>query len=154
MSVTVRSCSPSDPDFLALVAQLDEFLTGIDGDRHDFYHQFNDPIGLSYAVVAYQDDLPVGCGGFKPLDSQVAEVKRMYVDPEARGTGVGRLVLDALEQEARRSGYRALWLETHKRLEPAIRLYRSAGYSTIPNFGPYVGVEDSVCFEKVLPAEG
>jgi putative acetyltransferase len=93
---------------------------------------------------------PVACGALRPLEGDVGEVKRMYVKPEARGRGLSKRLLLALEDAARRMGYAALRLETGDRQPEAIRLYESAGYQRIARFGIYIGSERSVCFEKRL----
>jgi GNAT superfamily N-acetyltransferase len=76
----------------------------------------------------------VCCGGIKRLDDQACEIKRMYVAPQARGQGVARALLGALEQVARDLGYVIVRLDTGPRQAHALALYRSAGYSEIPNF--------------------
>src|SRR5215475_6030066 len=68
--------------------------------------------GQGAFVVAYADGRAVGCGAVRKIDGESAELKRMYVAPEARGKGIGRAVLEALEEEARRMGVRRLLLET------------------------------------------
>lgn len=80
----------------------------------------------------------------------VAEVKRMFVDPSARGQGVAGQILATLEAIARQAGYRAVQLETGLRQPEAIRLYEKAGYHPIPNYGQYANEPLSVCFEKYL----
>ena len=74
----------------------------------------------------------------------------MYVEPAARRRGLSKRLLVALEDVARNMGYVALRLETADRQPEAIRLYESAEYHRIEPFGPYVGSERSVCFEKRL----
>ena len=101
-------------------------------------------------LVAYADGVPVGCGGLRPLDATHGELKRMYVTPEHRGTGVAAAVLAALEQRGRDLGWTRLRLETGDRQPDAIRFYTRSGYRPIENFGPYAGVESSRCFEKLL----
>lgn len=96
----------------------------------------------------------VGCGGVA-FDDGFAEVKRMYVRPAARGTGVAQAVLARLEQEARAKGYRHLMLETGDDLAAAHRLYERAGFRRCDVFGPYRTmrphqIERSWFFEKVL----
>jgi GNAT superfamily N-acetyltransferase len=93
---------------------------------------------------------PVACGAVRPLEGDVGEVKRMYVEPAARGRGLSRRLLAALEDAARGMGYVALRLETAHRQPGAIRLYESAGYRRIEPFGVYAGSQRSVCFEKWL----
>lgn len=101
-------------------------------------------------LIARLGDRAIGCGAFRPLTKDVAEVKRMYVIPECRGRGYGKLVLKELEQLAGKSGYTAVRLETADRQPEAISLYEGAGYYRIPNFGIYVGSKRSICFEKQL----
>jgi len=102
-------------------------------------------------VIVYDDsDAPVACGAIRRRDAEAAEIKRMYVRPEARGHGLSRVVLVELESTARDLGYRALVLETGLRQPEAIALYESAGYTTIPNFGFYKESPLSVCYRKEL----
>jgi GNAT superfamily N-acetyltransferase len=84
--------------------------------------------------VGWRGELAVCCGGIKRLDDQACEIKRMYVAPQARGQGVARALLGALEQVARDLGYVIVRLDTGPRQAHALALYRSAGYSEIPNF--------------------
>jgi GNAT superfamily N-acetyltransferase len=76
----------------------------------------------------------VACGGVKRLDATTCEIKRMYVAPRARGSGMARALLAALEDEARRLGYAVARLDTGPQQPHAERLYRSAGYAEIPDF--------------------
>ncbi len=85
-------------------------------------------------VVGYRDGEPVCCGGIKRLDEQACELKRMYVVPRARGTGVAGALLAELERRARELEYEVARLDTDGRLRAAERLYRSAGYRQIANF--------------------
>jgi putative acetyltransferase len=106
--------------------------------------------GRGAFLVAYIDGQPVGCGAVRRIDPAVAEIKRMYVAPEARGRGVGRQVLLKLEAEARRLGATRLVLETGPRQPEALALYSRAGFVQVPNFGEYVGCDFSVCMAKEL----
>jgi len=92
----------------------------------------------------------VGCGGLRPLDPSHGEIKRMYVIPERRGTGVSTAILSALESEARDRGWSRLVLETGDQQPDAMRLYEREGYTRIPNFGYYADSPLSICYEKSL----
>ena len=81
----VRTTS-ENADFRALVQLLDQDLARRDGAEHAFYAQFNKIDKINHAVVAYQDDEPVGCGAIKAFDASQVEVKRMFVRPARRGT--------------------------------------------------------------------
>jgi GNAT superfamily N-acetyltransferase len=110
---------------------------------------------ISVVIVARDDDgSTVGCGALRFLGGGVAEVKRMYVAPPARGRGVGRAVLAGLEDAAREFGWGTLRLETGRRQPEAVALYARAGYRPIAAFGGYVDApdaEDSLFFERLLP---
>ncbi|UMY64337.1 MULTISPECIES: GNAT family N-acetyltransferase [unclassified Flavobacterium] len=145
----IRSTTCADADFLSLVVLLDADLAEKDGDDHAFYAQFNKPIGLD-PLVAYHDGKAVACGAIKEIQPGVAEVKRMFTLPDYRGQGVATRLLTALEERARANGFRECWLETGKKQVDAVALYRKSGYTVIPNYGPYEGVDDSICFRKEL----
>jgi GNAT superfamily N-acetyltransferase len=85
-------------------------------------------------VVAYADGRPVGCGGFKRIDEQHGEIKRLYVAPGARQSGIARLLLSGLEERAREAGYAAVRLDTGARQPQALALFRSAGYADIADY--------------------
>ena len=93
---------------------------------------------------------PLGCGALRGLGDGAAEIKRMYVRPQARGTGVARRLLAALEEEARSRGFGVIRLETGTRQPEAMALYASAGYTQIEGFGDYAGHPASRCFERRL----
>ena len=83
-------------------------------------------------MVVYEDGEAVAGGGLRRLGTDVAEIKRMFVAPSARGRGHGRRVLDELEAAAAELGYRRLRLDTAQSMTTAIALYRSAGYRRHP----------------------
>ena len=146
---TVRTDS-NNLDFVELVRRLDIDLADRDGKEHAFYSQFNKIDLIRHVVVAYDDNLPVGCGAIKQFSSDAMEVKRMYTLPEYRGRGVATIILRELEAWATEMKFEKCVLETGKRQPEAIELYKKSGYEIIPNYGQYVGIENSVCFEKSL----
>jgi GNAT superfamily N-acetyltransferase len=103
-----------------------------------------------YFVVARASSEYGGCGAFRPLNASTVEIKRMFVRQKFRRQGTARLILQALEAQAKRRGYTYCVLETAIRQPEAIALYRRAGYSEIEPFGPYVGSERSVCLGKAI----
>ena len=137
-------------DFKDLVILLDEFLAKRDGDQHTFYAQFNKLDDIKNTVVCYHNNIPVGCGAFKPFDEATVEIKRMYVKPSFRGKGSATMVLQELEKWAIDYSYSSAILETVKTQPDAIALYKKNGYTIIPNFGQYKNVENSVCMHKNL----
>jgi GNAT superfamily N-acetyltransferase len=139
--------------FQHLVRALDAELAILDGKDHSFYNQFNKIDKIRFAVVAIEDEKPVGCGAIKEYAEDAMEVKRMYVPVKSRGRGIATLVLAELEKWAREMNINKCILETGKRQPDAIALYKKCGYQTIPNFGQYAKMENSVCFEKSLRPE-
>lgn len=148
--IDIRRTDSDDVDFKALVKRLDADLAERDGADHGFYSQFNKIDKIRHAVVCYEDGQPIGCGAIKAFDEQAMEVKRMYVSPEGRNKGIATRVLTELETWASEMGYAKCVLETGKRQPEAIALYEKNAYRRTENYGQYVGVENSVCFEKVL----
>lgn len=144
-----RTTSDND-HFRQLVALLDQELAEIDGDDHAFYAQFNKTDQLKQCIVAYTADQPVGCGAIRAFGDDAVEIKRMYVLPECRGKGIATQILAELETWTAELGYLRCVLETGKRQPDAIHLYEKTGYRRIPNFGQYIGVDNSVCLEKRL----
>ncbi len=146
----IKRTNSTDADFIELVKLLDADLAKRDGEEHAFYAQFNTIDALQYAVVAYKDGVPLGCGAIKLFEEGAMEVKRMYVLPNSRRMGAAAQVLAALEEWATELNCHKCVLETGKKQPEAIQLYLKCGYEITDNYGQYIGVENSVCFEKVL----
>jgi len=104
--------------------------------------------------VARVDGRAIGCGGWAPDGGGMAELKRIFVAAEARGLGIGRALLQALEADAARAGIRLMRLETGVKSAEAIGLYRRFGYRETGPFGAYDPDPLSVFMEKALPAPG
>jgi putative acetyltransferase len=99
-------------------------------------------------LVARDDGRAVGCGAIRLLDSTTAEAKRMYVEPDQRGKGVGSAMLAGLEAAAKQLGVRRLVLETGIFQDAALSLYRRAGFTRVDCWGEYASSPTSICFEK------
>ncbi|MDP9443071.1 MAG: GNAT family N-acetyltransferase [Actinomycetota bacterium] len=147
-SLLLRAVPYGHPDVTAMVEEVqDEYRRryGGDGDTAPVDpSQFAAPHG--WFVLGYADGQPVAMGGWRTLGPEVkapgerpAEIKRMYVRPAARGRGLSRLVLTALEDSARAAGRDWLVLETGYAQPEALGLYHSSGYIDVPDFGYYAG---------------
>jgi len=106
--------------------------------------------GRGMFLIAREGDRAVGCGAFRMLDPVTAEAKRMYVEPDRRGAGVGRAVLAAIETAARELGARRVVLETGVHQAAAMALYSGAGFTQVDCWGEYASSPSSVCLEKRL----
>lgn len=141
----------NNPDFAELVKQLDADLAIRDGEDHAFYDQFNKLDAIKHTVVAYNEvNCAVGCGAIKQFETGTMEVKRMFVPLEERGKGIAGEILRELEIWAKELGNDKCILETGIKQPEAISLYKKSGYRFIDNYGQYAGVENSVCFAKLL----
>ena len=149
MTKTVRTDSNNE-HFIELVKLLDADLAIRDGEDHSFYAQFNKIDLIKYAVVAYENNIPLGCGAIKAFDANTMEIKRMYVKPESRGKGIASKILSELEAWASELSYNKCLLETGIKQPEALRLYTKNGYERIPNYGQYSDIIGSLCFEKEL----
>ena len=144
---TLKRTTSDNPDFKYLTGLFDEYLVDIDGEEKDFFSFYNN-VPLETVLLVYENEAVVGCGGFKKFDDNTAEIKRMFVHPDHRGKGIASLIINELENWAKESNYTNFVLETSPKLTNAIALYKKTGYKIIPNFGQYVGVENSICMKK------
>ena len=148
--IRILRTDSQNPDFIALVRLLDADLALRDGDEHSFYDQFNKIDQIKYTIIAYDNKNLLGCGAIKEYQPQIMEIKRMYVFPEKRGCGIATKILTELENWATELSYKKCILETGKKQPEAIKLYKKNGYKLTANYGQYVHIENSVCFEKEL----
>jgi len=148
--ITLKRTDSSNIDFIKLVQHLDTYLKVKDGDDHSFYNQFNNIDKLKYVIIAYQNNIPFGCGAIKKFNPETMEIKRMFVSPKGRGKGSGTKILLALESWAKELKYTKCVLETGIVLPKAVALYKKNEYQIIQNYGQYKGIKNSICFEKHL----
>lgn len=137
-------------DFKQLVKLLDAALKISDGEDHAFYDQFNKIDALKNVIVAYKNNVAIGCGAFKNHPNNTVEIKRMYVAVDGRRLGIASKILTELEHWAKELGATKCILETGKKQPEAIELYKKCDYKITANFGFYENVENSVCFEKLI----
>lgn len=142
----------SSLDFMELCHELDDFLNELVGGEENRaeYIPYNQLDDIHNAIVAYDDDIPVGSVSFKKYDDECAEVKRVFVKEEYRNKGIANELMELLENTAREQGYRYLILESGAPLVAAMALYRKIGYKVIPNYGQYREMPNSICMKKEL----
>lgn len=142
----------SDKAFISLCHALDGFLNELVGGEENRaeYVPYNAPDDIHDAIVIYDGDCPIGCAGFKKYDDTCAEVKRVFIRQEYRGLGISHRLMSLLEAAAKKQGYRYFILESGAPLIAAMSLYTKSGYETIPNYGPYKDMKESICMKKAL----
>ncbi len=136
MEIEISQTAPDDPIALGLAEALRDDVEA--REAHNGAARPDTPLAVavradSDTLVAYADSKPVALGALRPFGPGVAEIKRMYVLPAYRGSGVGSQILDELERRARERGFDAVRLDTNTRLSEAIGLYERAGYRQIPD---------------------
>ncbi|WP_347218759.1 GNAT family N-acetyltransferase [Chryseobacterium sp.] len=148
--MTIYRTDSHSLDFQTLVRHLDTTLAEHNGDDDAFFAQFNTIDMIKNCIVVYIDEAPAACGAFKELSGDTVEIKRMFTNPEFRKRGLGSSIVKELECWAKELGYKKAVLETSKDLINAISVYEKNGFQRIPNYGQYIGVDSSVCYEKNL----
>lgn len=137
-------------DFIHLISLLDADLGEHYGELQKQYNKYNKVDLIKDVVILYQNQQPVGCGAFKAYDEKSVEIKRVFVRKDHRGKGLSKVIVHELEIRAINKGYSFAVLETGIKQTEAIHLYQSLGYHLISNYGPYEGMENSVCMKKKL----
>jgi putative acetyltransferase len=150
----IRLADPFSPEATDLCARLSAELAAMYPEYSDSGRGAFEPAeaaGPTGAfLIAWMAGRPVGCAALRPMESGVAEFKRLYVEPGVRRRGVAGRLIAELEHHARRLGYMSVRLETGARQPGSIRATESAGYRRIANYGIYAGNPLSLCFEKKL----
>jgi putative acetyltransferase len=149
----IRLEPPRQPDVLDLLAQADAYLQALYPPEANYIMDVNEleQGGIDF-FVARSGRAAVGCCALVPAGDGSAEVKRMFVAPQARGMKLGRRLLQHLEDRAGTRGIATLRLETGVSQPEALGLYRSSGYREIAAFGDYEAGPLNVFMEKTLSA--
>jgi len=132
-----------------LLDELSDELAGITGSsgREQFdYADIDNPRALF--VVARAGQIDLACGALRERSNDTAEIKRLYAREKSRG--IGGSILHYLEEAAVEYGYSRIVLETRICNTRAVAFYLKNGYKIIENYGKYIGVQEAVCFEKIL----
>jgi putative acetyltransferase len=156
MPVVIAEERPDTPDAAALIAELDAILEPLYAgeSRHGYSVEKLVREGVNF-FVARLDGAPAACGGLLLVNAYdggegYGEIKRMYVRPPFRRSGLGKLMLQHLADYSRQRGVNLVRLETGIHQLEAINLYQRFGFGRIPPFGPYHPDPVSLCFEKRL----
>lgn len=149
MEPVVEQITPYHPTARALLRAATEALNSLypPTSRHGIEPQ---EAAKGVMLVAWIDSEAVACGILRPLDADVAEIKRLFVMPEHRGKGLARALMAELEITASRLGHGIIRLENGTLQPAAIALYQKLNYRRIERFGDYASDPMSVCFEKRL----
>jgi putative acetyltransferase len=143
--------SPRQADVVALIRQSDALMQSL------YPAESNHLVDVDalarpevHFFVARANGMALGCGAFVLTGDNAGEMKRVFVDPKARGKGIARLLMEALEREAAKLGVAQMQLETGIKQPEAIALYRRFGYAERGPFGAYKPDPLSLFMEKRL----
>ncbi|TDD62368.1 GNAT family N-acetyltransferase [Kribbella antibiotica] len=142
----LRAVPSTDPTVRALATAQQAELAALYGDDQPQVELHPD---ITFTLLILEGS-PVGCIGLQPVEPGLGEIKRMYVEPSARGWGLSRKLLTEVEADARRKGINRLRLETGNLQHEAIALYTNHGYTRTPPFPPFENEVASLCFAKDL----
>ena len=149
--IAVERESPRQDDVIALIRQSDALMQSLypaESNHLVDIEQLAQP--RVHVFVAREDGKALGCGAFVLGEAGEAEMKRVFVAPAARGKGVARALMEALEREAAKRGVTLMQLETGIKQPEAIALYRRCGYAERGPFGAYKPDPLSLFMEKRL----
>ncbi len=152
VDIAVAPVDLRDPDVLRLVEALTAELAGSGYTPEQTFGYSPEQLERSgvHLVAAEVAGRLVGIGGLELQDGESGELKRFYVRPEHRGSGVADALMAALVAYARQHAVRVLRLETGDRQQAAIAFYRRHGYVEVPRFPPYTDSATSVCMQRDL----
>lgn len=146
----IRFVQPDCGDFRTLAALLDEYYFTLVGDIQLKYAEPNRPENMNALAVVYEGETPIACGAWKAVDSETAEIKRIFVLPQFRRRGVAGALIRALEENVAATGRRKLILETAVDTSGSHALYFSLGYQLRDYYGSPAGAENCLCFHKEI----
>ncbi len=158
MPVSIRPAQPHEMPlvkelFIEYAAEISN-QTGLDLSFQSFDQElatlpgkYSPPRGV--ILLAELDGVPSGVVALRPLSEGIAEMKRLFVQPQARGFRLGWLLVDAIVEQARQTGYTAVRLDSLPHMQSAIALYRSVGFRDIEAY--YENSVCPVCLELELP---
>ena len=152
MPVTISPERPDSADAITLIGELERYIKPL--YPHDSEHGLTPEEMVRDGVAFFMirsDGRPAGCGGVRLHGTEYGELMRMYVRPEYRGQGLGKLVLRHIEDYSREHGVKALRLKTGIYQPEALSLYELHGYVLTQPFGSYRAHPLNRYYEKKMP---
>lgn len=149
-NLRIAFVGPESEDFIYLANKLDEYYFEVVGAVQARYADANHPKNFDRRAIVYDGERPVACGCWKAHDAREGELKRIYVLPEYRRTGVATLLVKKLEADMAAAGHSYIILETARTTPPSAAFYRYMGYTERDYYGSPAGAENCLCFEKTL----
>ncbi len=142
----------NDEDFQRFYLATEEYYSSIVGgiENRKGFIPYNISESVRTVIIAYIDDIPVGCAGLKPYNDCDAEIKRVWVEPNYRRRHIAADMMQMIENKAREQHFTRAILQTRVAMTEAVSLYEKLGYYRIENYPPYDKLEGAVCYAKDL----
>ena len=142
----------NNSDFQRFYLATEEYYSSIVGgekNRKGFI-PYNISQNIGIVVIAYIDDIAVGCAGLKSYSDTDAEIKRVWVEPVYRRRHIAVDMMQMIENKAKEQHFTRTILQTREAMAEAVLLYEKLGYNRIENYPPYDKLEGAVCYAKDL----
>lgn len=151
-NIQLQFVSGNHPDLIQLSSELDTFLNiAIGGEsKREKYKQFNRLDTMDYVILAYDEEVPVGCAALRQYSENEIELKRVFVRTEYRKQHIGKHMMEHLISHAQMLGYSRMLLETGEFLKASVNLYKQLGFEKIQNYGAYANIQESLCMSRGL----
>ena len=150
--ITYRWTSGENADFAEFYRITEDFYSSLvgGGKNRKGFVAFNASAEIPDVLIAYDGEKAVGCSGLKKYSRTAAEIKRVWVRPDARGQHIASRMMDLVERKAKEQGFETVILQTRLKMQEAVKMYTKRGYRLIDNYPPYDKLEGAVCYEKTL----
>lgn len=149
--ILLHEVASDNKDLINLIEELDTYLYEQYPADEVFALDLTDPeISDTIFVVAYYNDIAVGCGAIRPIAERMVELKRFYVKPMYRNQGIASEIINDLESKAFAMSHTVIRLETGAAQPESLQFYAKHGYKQIDRYGEYIHNESSLCYEKKL----
>ncbi len=150
--IEYRWTNGESEDFKRFYLITEEYYSKIVGgfkNRTSFV-PYNRSESVTDVVIAYYNDIAIGCAGLKKYSDNDVEIKRVWVEPDYRGNHIATSLMELLENHAKEHRFKRIILQTRKLMSDAVRLYSKCGYYQIDNYPPYDKLEGAICLAKDL----
>lgn len=150
--IEYRWTDGKNEDFQRFYFITEEYYNEIVGgikNRSSFV-PYNISNSITDVVIAYCDNIAIGCAGLKRYSDDDVEVKRVWVEPDYRGKHIAADLMEMLENQAKQQGFKRIILQTRESMTDAVRLYSKRGYYQMDTYPPYDKLEGAICFAKDL----
>lgn len=151
-TITYKWTDGNDKDFKRFYLKTEEYYSSIVGgiENRKGFIPYNISESITEVLIAYIEDVAVGCAGLKKYSEIDVEIKRVWVEPEERGHHIAYDMMVQIEERALNDGYKRTILQTREIMEDAVGLYKKLGYTQIDNYPPYDKLDGAICFAKAL----